>query len=287
MAFAAFFVLALKRLKSRASLSLLLTGATALVIALITCIPAFSGAVSLRIMQQELAERAQRHQQPPLSARIYAMGTPSQPIAVQQALDYGAWARDRLERALDLPIDSSYTQVESPLYPLQPRSDDAHYTEVIDRIAVTVVPGISAYMNVVSGQPFGSEGGDAALRVWVEKTYADRIGLREGEGYLLSVPDEELVVEIAGLWEPIDPSARFWYLDPSGQMNHTPKRSTQPRSRLARPEAALSAGGISALATSVSTWLAPSIMSRDSSWSSARSVNGFPVARWTTPPSKS
>lgn len=220
MALAAFFVLALRRLKSRASLSLLLTGATALVIALITCIPAFSGAVSLRIMQQELAERAQRHQQPPLSARIYAMGTPSQPIAVQQSLDYGAWARDRLERALDLPIDSSYTQVESALYPLQPRSGDAHYTEIIDRVAVTVVPGISEHLSVVAGQAYGTEGDDAALRVWVEKAYADRIGLREGESYLLSVGKEELVVEIAGLWEPIDPSARFWYLDPSGQMNH-------------------------------------------------------------------
>ena len=220
MALAAFCMLALKRLKSRASLSLLLTGATALVIALITCIPAFSGGVSLRIMQQEMEERAQRHQQPPLSARVYAMGSLSQPIGTKEATEYGAWVRDRLERALGLPIDSQYTQIESPLFPLLPRSDDTHYSDVIDRIAVTVIPALEEHVAVVAGQPYDPTQSDGGLRVWVEKHYADRIGLQVGETYLLDIADDPLPLEIAGFWEPLDAAERFWYLDPVGQMNH-------------------------------------------------------------------
>ena len=217
-----FFAIALKRLKSRFSLSLLVALSASLAIAIVTCVPAFSGGVSLRIMQQEIEGRAKRHDQPLLSVRAYAMGSRQRPVDIDEALYYREWIKERLQHELDLPIDSVYMQIESPEFPLLPHQGDQHYSDVIDRIAVTYIQDLEEHIEIIAGVPFGSQELPETLTVWVERHYADRIGLQVGETYVLQDKDSgrgDLPLRIAGFWQARAANERFWYLDPANQLS--------------------------------------------------------------------
>ncbi len=219
MRFVAFLSLALKRLRSRAFLSTVLVICMAMTIGVMACIPVFSGAVSRRIMQQELAAKTKTLNRPPFSVRFYSLPRARQPLSLDDA-DYARdWIGDMLVREVGLPIRMVYSQNESPSIRVRPKPDDPHYIgEDLATTQIVVVQDIAQHVTVVDGAAFGQAPTTEHLTVWVPASFADRLGISVGEqydlAYFFSERVEPVTVEIAGIWQPIDPNEPFWYRPP-------------------------------------------------------------------------
>jgi len=219
MRFLAFLQLSFKRLRSRTFLSVVLVVCMAMTIGVMVCIPAFSGAVSRRIIEQELAEKTKALNRPPFSVRYYTLPRARQPMSLVDA-DYARdWIADMLVREVGLPIATVYSQNESPSIRMRPKPDDPHYMgKDLSTTQVVVVQDIEDHITVTSGAPFGESPSSDHLTVWVLSTFADTLGLGVGEqydlAYFFSESAEPITVEIAGFWEPNDPDSTFWYRPP-------------------------------------------------------------------------
>ena len=215
---------AFKRLASRKDLSLLLILSTALTIAIMVCVPVFSGGVSLRIMKQEFSAKSEAMNRPIFPVRFFSKPSEQQPMTLEQAEYNRDWIINMLMTYIRLPIKTVYMQVDSPFYQLRPRKDDPKYTrEYLDAAKVVYVQDIDQHIDVVSGAPFGAYAGPEVLSVWVEKHFADELALQVNEVYdlgdLYSTAVEAIPVRVAGIWEAKDPAEHFWYALPEWHFN--------------------------------------------------------------------
>ena len=224
MAILFFLKLAFKRLTSRATLTLLLILNIALTLGVLVCIPVFSNAVSLRLMQEELNNRAKVQKHSAFSVRIYALPTAGMPVNIQTALDRGTWLSDLFRQNLPLPIKSTYMEVEGGTFYLRPIKDDALTRQTKDDLDIdhpVFVLDIESHINVITGTQFGQTPPGANpndMPVWVERYYAQRVDLQVGDRYDLGSADNRIKapiqVVIAGIWEAKDRGEPFWYRDP-------------------------------------------------------------------------
>ena len=216
-----FLRLALKRIKSRPGVTILLILTVTLTLGVVASIPLFSGAVSRRIMQEELAARTKRQQQPAMSLRFYAMGTTGQPIGFAEAARYRDWIGNTLVRELGLPLKLTYVEMESRSFILRPKPGDTRYSEKeIDNVHIVHVENIAEHIESTAGQPYADDAtSDDALLVWLEQRLADKLAVQVGDRFDLAdspVRGANLTpIEIAGFWRARDPEEIFWYREPS------------------------------------------------------------------------
>ncbi len=216
----AFLGVALKRLRNKAFLNIVLILAMALTVGVMVCIPAFSGAVSMRIMQQELAEKTKELNRPPFSVRYYCLPRSRQPITLDDADYTRDWLADMLEREVGLPVTMIYAQSESPTLHMRPTQDDIHYTGTdLATTQVVVTDDFADYIQIVEGNDFGEVMDPNALNVWILPSLANSIGINVGEyyelAYFFSANETPTRIIIAGFWEPLDEADAFWYRNPN------------------------------------------------------------------------
>src|SRR6266536_5954186 len=152
-----FIVFALRRLRSRAALTVLLIFSIALTVGVLVCVPVFSNAVSMRLMEQELSTRAQRFARPAFALRAYILPQGFK-VSIQDGLDRRDWFNGLIQKYLGLPVMSTYVQVESRALHLRPNKDDPanrHQEDEIDMMRPLFVPGIGEHMKIVAGSAFG------------------------------------------------------------------------------------------------------------------------------------
>lgn len=219
-----FIAFALKRLKSRLSLTALLIFSIALTIGVLVCVPVFSNAVSLQLMQQELSERAQRFNRPAFALRAYALPTGrNMAMTIQDGLDRRDWLAQQIRGKLGLPIRSIYMQAESRSLHLRPVKDDPsnrHDKEELDMVRALFVPSIGDHIDVITGTAYGEKPADlpaGTIPLWVELHYAQKLDLQVGDKYTLGQTDlsqaNRMPTLIAGIWEARERQDIFWYKD--------------------------------------------------------------------------
>ena len=91
-----FLALAFKRLASRASLTLLLIASSALSIALVVCVPVFVDAISLQILQEEIAGKMETQNVPPFPVRFQVMPRYGAGMSLDEARYSREWLADML-----------------------------------------------------------------------------------------------------------------------------------------------------------------------------------------------
>jgi putative ABC transport system permease protein len=219
-----FLSLAWKRLKGRPLLSLLLVLNTALSVGITLGIPVFSGAVSRRILQQEINARSQIRGWPMFSVRVNAQATDWHPIDIEEATAAREWLEDMLREALNLPVTSVNVEVQSEIYRLAPRpGDDRYTTEYLAGVQVVYVEDVKEHIRVTEGSPFGQISDPAQLNVWVERSFAQELVIQVGEEYdlgeLFSSEGEVIPIKVAGFWEASDPTEHFWPERPQGHFD--------------------------------------------------------------------
>jgi putative ABC transport system permease protein len=225
-----FVALALRRLTSRASLTALLILSIALTVGVLVCVPVFSNAVSMRLMEQELSQRSQRFGRPAFALRAYTLPSGFQ-MSIQDSLDKRDWLAALIKQNIGLPIRSTYTQIESRALQLRAIKTDPgnrHQQEDLDQVRLLYVPGVEDHMKTVAGSTLGVKPAgapDGSLMVWVESHYAKAMDLQVGDKYTLGGPGLSLAnripIQIAGTWEAGDPLDIFWYHDPISDYDKT------------------------------------------------------------------
>jgi hypothetical protein len=213
--------MSIKRLASRLGLTALFVLSASLAVAVVACVPIFAGAVSRRIIQQELGLLEEAVPISPFTVRFYASPTARRPLSLADVDRYRGWLADLLIRHTGIPAQAAYTEVHSPRYDLIPREDDTRYTEpYVDRVFVVWASGIEEQVQVQIGAPFGDAATPEVLSVWVDQRYLDELGLEVGEQYEIGdaydTTQPRVPVHIAGIWEPRDPAAAFWWYAGSG-----------------------------------------------------------------------
>ena len=215
-----FLSMSLKRLISRLGLTALFLLSASLAVGVVACVPIFAGAVSRRIIQQELGLLKEAVPISPFTVRFYASPTARRPLSLDDVDRYRGWLADLLIRHTGVPAQAAYTEVHSPRYDLIPREGDTRYTEAyVDRVFVVWADRIEEHAQAKAGAPFGTGATPEAMSVWVDQRYLDELGLEIGEQYEIGDAYDRtqprVRVQIAGVWEPRDPAATFWwYVEP-------------------------------------------------------------------------
>lgn len=210
-----FLLLAFRRLASKPLLSLLLVLNVALSVGITVGIPVFSGAVSMRILQQEIDARSRIRGWPMFSVRVSARPTARAPLSIEQAAVRRDWLLELLKKALHLPVTSVHVEVQSPMHRLAPREGDETYsTEYLAGVQVVYVADAEAHITILEGAPFQEGSDPAELAIWVEHSFAQDLGIQLGDrfdlGDLFSSWGETIPVAVAGLWVANDPADHFW-----------------------------------------------------------------------------
>ncbi len=208
--------LAIKRLASRPGLTLLLILSAALTIGLVTCVPVFVDAISLQILQEEIARKMEAQHSPPFPVTVRAVPEYGQVMTMEEAVYDQAWIADRLSRAVGLPIRSGYIQNDGPpFFLIAPQGDPRYKEELVSPVQVTVVRDLEAHLSIVEGAPYGAISDPTYLHAWLDRAWAEKLGMQVGDQFTLEIPLQSgvspLPVRIVGIWEPIAPDDRsFW-----------------------------------------------------------------------------
>ena len=213
----ALLALAIKRLASRPGLTLLLILSATLTIGLVTCVPVFVDAISLQILQEEIARKMAAQHSPPFPVTVRAVPEYGQVMTMEEAVYDQAWIADRLSRAIGLPIRSSYIQNDgSPFFLIAPEGDPRYKEDAR-------LPG-AGDGGARSGDAHQDRGGRPLWRHLATpptsmcgsiapgpRNWACRWGTNSPWRYRWRGAYRRCPVQIVGIWEPIDPDDRsFW-----------------------------------------------------------------------------
>jgi putative ABC transport system permease protein len=211
--------IAIKRLLSRPSLTLLSLVGVALAVGLVTCVPVFSRAVSFVVMEQELATLSAITDRPPVSLRLYKLSSFRKPLGAEDALIIGDHIAETISGETQLPVKRMVIEGETPGLSLAPLEDDPHYTgdKFLGEVKIGFLPGIEEKMEILDGASMDIDGtSDEFLDIWVHERLAAKWGLQVGETYeaVAVIQRSRIPVRIAALWQAADPQDEFWFFNP-------------------------------------------------------------------------
>jgi putative ABC transport system permease protein len=222
----AIFIVTIKRLLSQRGLALATAVGLTAAIGFTLSIPIYADAVYYRILRQSLSQDAERANHPPFAYMFTYIG---------------AWAGDRewqdvqaadeyLSRTagptLALPQDLVVRHFETGILRLFPSGEVAYEddTRALTSIAFAFTGDIGPHISIVEGSFPAAAGPDDAgpIEVLVAHSLAQELGLQTGENYIVFNPNAEgsgqsrdFPVRIAGIWQPKNAAADFWFYAPS------------------------------------------------------------------------
>ena len=212
-----FLGLALRRLFSRPSLTLLSLLSIVLAIGMVASIPVFSQGVSYLLLQDELAEVAATYHRPPLTMRFYYIVPKTSALSLDNALRLEDNWRGIVENETGLTVADTLTYVASPGMTIKPLGEDTVYTQIkdntiVENVQFAVVTNIEDRISIVEGLPYGTESNDGGVPVWLNAKKAAELGFQLGETYQMveGASGRSIPISVAGIWEPTDPSDFYW-----------------------------------------------------------------------------
>ena len=212
------FSIAIKRLSSRPSLTVLSLLGVALAVGLVTCVPVFSRAVSFVVMEQELEALAAVSGRPPVSLRFYKLSSFRNPMGAQEAMVIADHIAETISAEVQLPVRRMVVEGETPGLSLAVFPDDPNYdtTRFLGEVKIGFLPGIETRMNLLDGEPMGEGRSGEVLDVWAHERLAAKWGFQVGETYesVAVIQRSRVPIRIAGLWQAADPNDRFWFFNP-------------------------------------------------------------------------
>jgi len=248
MSFAGLVKLALGRLRNRVTLTLAVSLSVAMVIALTTAIPQFANGVGKLTVQDELSRSYQLTSSPPFAVRCYSGMGAGKALTLEEAEYAWRWIGDLLEREVGLPIATAYGQSESLTFDLRGRPDDERYKgKLLAPVRMTTVTNIGEHVQMVAGLPIGQSSFADGMAVWVERAFAEKWLLTDGD--ILHLSDSgmtPLPIQIAGIWEASDLADDFWFRDPKVQFADYLLTTPEQYQRFIAP--------LNATQTSMNTW---------------------------------
>ena len=208
--------LAFRRLWSQKVLMLCLLMGLAAAVGLLSSIPLYADAVHHELLQGELTE-AGTHR-PPFAFLWRYIGTWHGEVSWDDYQPVDAYLSQQEPGATGLPLDSLVRHVQTGNLRLFPAAGSGAFAgrDPLLWTSLGFISGLEDHVDLVGGA-FPQVGGQV-LDVLASRALAEQMGLQLGEGYVLLGSDDDgrqIPVRIAGIWQPRDPGAPFWFYQPS------------------------------------------------------------------------
>lgn len=183
-------------------------------VTLVMTVPLYADAVNFRILQEELSNQTERNNRPPFAYLYNYIGAWHEPVEWEAVEPVTRYLETGAEQALGLRGEVFVSHFETDIYRLF--YDEGAFE--LMRLAttrdlqehVTVVDGI--WPTQASRQP------DDPIQVLMTAARSAEIGASVGDTFELAHPrrwSDTIPVRIVGLWEPLDPSADYWFYAPT------------------------------------------------------------------------
>jgi putative ABC transport system permease protein len=205
-----------RRIFSHLKLMLALWAGLTLTVALVVSIPVYAESSGYRILLAALAEQAVRDPLPPFSF-IYTYGGASTPSITWASYQQTNQLASNLAAAgIDLPAQRTvrYAATEnlSMVFP-----DGAG--EEVTQARLAFISGFQEQARLVAGAWPAPRLGAGPIDVLVSEQAANKLSLLVDDVYKLhattgSRADLNLLIRVAGIWRPINPSSDFWFYAP-------------------------------------------------------------------------
>lgn len=206
------------RLRYYSGLSILALIGVVLAVGLVTSAAFFAQAVDKVMLDNELAEYSRITGRPPFAARVFTPSTPGAPLSLESAEAHGEHVGGILADEVGLPLRSVTLLADSGVLRLMPLPDDTRYTgSRLKDVALVYMSGIAAEIEITEGRPLDDAPAQGSLPVWLHRDLAAQVGAQVDDRYLLPTPggDGQLMVQVAGYWQPSDPKSAYWLNDPN------------------------------------------------------------------------
>ena len=211
----------IKRFRTRPGITAASICGLTVAVVLMEIVPLYSDAVNFRILEEELAT-LDEDRRPPWSYIYTYNGSWYGDIeweTIQPARDY---LQNDAPSTLGLPIEFIVQHVETATYRLFP-VDQTVYSgnDDLGFASLATTTDFESHIELIDGTlPNTPNDASGAIEVLITENWAAETGWQVGEQYLMlnlgrTVEGPNFIVQVAGIWEPQDASAPFWFFGPS------------------------------------------------------------------------
>ena len=207
-------LLTLRRLWAQKGLTAATLVGLTVAITLIMTVPLYADAVNFRILQEQLSSQTERNKRPPFAYLYNYIGAWNGAVEWSAIEPVTAYLRDEGADALGLSAETFVWHVETDQYRLE--VDGAK----LDDMRFSTTSNLQDNIDFVAGSwpaaatPTQSEPMGALMTA----SHATEIGAELGDQFVMRNPrnrDEQLPIELVGIWQPRDPDAAYWFYAPA------------------------------------------------------------------------
>jgi len=205
--------LAARRIWNQRLLMLCLLAGLTAAVGLLVSIPLYADAAHHRLLQGELTEAGTYR--PPFAFLWRYVGAWHGEIPWAAYTPVDEYLSQQAAGVIGLPLDSLVRHVKTGNLRLFAAEEGAFAgREPLLWTALGFIGGLEEHLDLVEGAfPTAAAGGE--VPVLVGQTLAERLGFQVGERYILWGPEQEQIpVQVVGVWRPLDPAEPFWFYPP-------------------------------------------------------------------------
>jgi putative ABC transport system permease protein len=211
-------ILSARRLWNQRLLIFCLLAGLVAAVGLLSSIPLYADAVHHKLLRGELTE-AGTHR-PPFAFLWRYVGAWHGDIGWDEHVPVDEYLSQQVADVIGLPLESQVRHVKTGNLRLFPAGSSGAFAEKEPLIWTSLgfIRGLEDQIELSEGHfpPLEGLGEGEDVPVLVSQALAEQLGLHVGERYLLfgTGGDEQLPVQVAGVWRPLDPTQDSWFYQP-------------------------------------------------------------------------
>jgi len=233
MALFSIVAVAFKRLWSNKGLTFCSVFGLMMAVALICCIPLYTDAANLTVLQQELDEAQSTQGRPPFAFMYRYIGAWSKPVELEDYRAVNGYLTDSAPDIIGLPLRLRTRYVKTDDFSLFPASEAAYagLRQPLGWVNLAFIEGLQDHVRLREGAwPAPADAEAESFDVLVSSVLAQETGLQVGETFVIfmrgsqassgdTLRQAQFTVRISGIWEPLDEKDEFWFYSPRSLQN--------------------------------------------------------------------
>lgn len=224
---------AFKRLWSNKGLTFCSVFGLTMAVALISCIPLYTDAANLTVLEQELEQAQQSRNRPPFAFMYRYIGAWNEPIELEDYRAVNDYLTQSAPGIIGLPVSLTTRYIKTDDFSMFPASEAiyAGLRQPLGWVNFAFIEGLNEHITLYEGSFPEIAAADAErIEVLVSRSFADETGLQVGEDFVLfmrgsqaeagdALRQSQFEVRVSGIWEPSDAEEPFWFYTPRSLEN--------------------------------------------------------------------
>ncbi len=208
-------ILALKRLWNHRLLMVCLWLGISFAVGITSAVPLFTDATQNRLLQGELTEDGSNR--PPFAFMWRYIGAWNGNIDKAGYDQVDTYLSQQAADEMGLPAEEVVRHVASDKLRLFTAGADGSGDTPLIWTNIGFVTGLQDRIKLVEGDYPSQDGDSAATEIIISQALAEQLGTQVGEQFVLfnsSSSEAQVLVQVVGIWTPIDPEDGFWFYPP-------------------------------------------------------------------------